>query len=186
MSRLLAAAALCAFFYSSAGWAGHAEIAPAVASGATLPDTLNQEFHVSTAQLGAASTTTLGVVTGLSQALTAGKTYLCEAHLSVSTGSSSAGAKAGLVATNSLSATSISYTALVYSGTTLSANTTATALAATSGGIGATASVTDIFITGAIVVNAAGTINVEGAQNVSSSTGTNFLINSTFSCVRVN
>jgi hypothetical protein len=155
-------------------------------SGFTLTDTINSEFHASTSQLTATSTTTLGVVTGLSQALTAGKTYVCNGHLAVSTGSASFGAKAGLVATASLSATSISYSVNVYSGTTLSTNTTATALAATSGGIGSTSTVTDIYVTGAIVVNVAGTINLEAAQNVSGSTATSFLINSTFSCVRVN
>jgi hypothetical protein len=160
--------------------AGHNE---PVAAGATLADTINQEFHASTAQLSAASTTTLAVVAGLSQALTAGKTYVCRAHLTVSTGSASAGAKAALVATGSLTATSISYTVQVWSGITLSANTTTTTLGTA---VGATAAVTDIYIEGAIVVNAAGTINVQAAQNVSNVTATLFPINSTFQCVRVN
>lgn len=162
--------------------------ATSVASGATLTDTINQEFHASTSELDQTNTTTLAVVTGLSQTLTAGKTYTCHGYLPI-TASATAGAKVGLVATASLSATSISRTIKLYTGTTLSANSTATALDATSGGAGATAAVTDATIEASIVVNAGGTINVEGAQNVATSGASNtakFLINGNFYCVRVN
>ena len=159
-----------------------------VPSGATIADAIQQQYVVSTGELDASNTTTLAVITGLSQTLTAGKSYSCRGHISITT-SSTAGAKLGLVATSSLSATSISRTIRFMTGTTNSANNTSTAFDATSGGAGATAAVTDAWIDVGIVVNVGGVINIEGAQNVQTTGSPNtakFLVNSTFSCVRVN
>lgn len=161
-----------------------------IATGATLTDTINQEFVVSTAELDQSNTATLATITGLSITLTAGKTYSCHGHIALSTGSATAGAKIGLIG-SSLTATSISRTIMLYAGTTLSANSTATSLDSTGGGTGAGAVITDAIIEAAIVVNGGGggTLSVAGAQNTATSGGTNtakFLINSTFRCVRVN
>jgi hypothetical protein len=154
-----------------------------VASGATLTDTINQEFHRASATLTATSNTTLATVTGLTQALTAGKTYVCSGHLSTSSGSSG-GFKLALVATGGLTATSASFTGFAWNAITAVAQTTVTALG--SNIVANTAVVTDVYINGAIVVNVAGTINVQAAQNVSNGTATTVLLNSTFACVRVN
>lgn len=160
--------------------------ATSVASGATLTDTINQEFEVSSAELDATNTVALATVTGLSQNLTAGKTYNCFGHLSTSS-NATAGIKVAVSATASLTATSTSFAAAAWNGTTGVSRTTVTTLGSSL--VAATAITTDVEINGAIVVNAAGTINVQAAQNVATTGSTNtakVLINSTFRCVRVN
>ncbi len=157
--------------------------ATSISSGATLTDPINQDFHVSTATLTATSNTTLAVVTGLSQTLTAGKTYNCQAHLTGTSGASG-GIKAALTASGGLTVTSVSTTGLVFNGATIVAQTTGTVLG--NNVVASTAIYTDAYITGAIVVNVGGTYNVSAAQNASNVTSTTVLLNSTFSCVRVN
>jgi hypothetical protein len=152
------------------------------ASGATVTDQINQEFKVSTATLTKTSDTTLAIVTGLSQNLTAGGNYNCRGHLTGVSGVSG-GIKVALVATSSLSATSTTFTGLGWAGTTPISNTTVTALG--SNITAATAIYSDLYIDGSILVNAGGTINVEAAQNASNITATTVLVGSTFSCVRV-
>jgi hypothetical protein len=153
-------------------------------SGSTLTDTINQEFAVSTAAVSWTSNTTLANVTGLAIALTAGKTYNCYGHLTVTASGASGGIQASLVASGGLTATSASFTAANFNGATTNARTTATALGSAIGG--ATAVSTDVQIDGAIVVNAGGTLNVQAAQNASNITTTTVGQNSTFRCVRVN
>jgi hypothetical protein len=154
-----------------------------LAAGGTLTDTTNQEFEVSSATLTKVNNTTLAVVPGLSQALTGGKTYHCRGHLTGTAGASG-GIKVALVATGGLTATQATFTGFAWNGTTAVANTTATALGSN---IAAnTAVYSDVWIDGSIVVNAAGTINVEAAQNASNGTATTVLQGSTFSCVRTN
>ena len=149
----------------------------------TLTDAINQEFLVSTSTLTKTSDTALATVPGLSQTLTAGKTYNCQGKLTGVSGASG-GIKVALVATASLSATSTTWTGFTWSGTTAVAQTTVTALGSN---IAAnTAVYSDMYINGSIVVNAGGTINVQAAQNVSDGTATTVLQGSTFSCVRVN
>ena len=156
--------------------------APTLAS-PTLADAINQEFEVSTSTLTKTSDAALATVPGLSQNLTAGKTYSCRGHLS-GVANASGGIKVALVATASLSATSTTWTGSTWSGTTAVANTTVTALGSS---IAAnTAVYSDVYIDGSIVVNAGGTINVQAAQNASFGTATTVLQGSTFSCVRVN
>ncbi|HEV8679338.1 MAG TPA: hypothetical protein VGQ90_08180, partial [Stellaceae bacterium] len=151
--------------------------------GGTLTDTTNQEFQVSSATLTKTSDTALAIIPGLSQALTAGKTYHCRGHLTGTSGTSG-GIKVALVATSGLSATQTTFTGYTWNGTTAVANTTVTALGSN---IAAnTAVYSDLYIDGSILVNAGGTINVEGAQNASNSTPTTVLQGSTFSCVRTN
>jgi hypothetical protein len=153
------------------------------ATGGTLTDPIIQEFEVSTATLTKTTDTTLATVTGLSQALTAGKTYNCHGHLTGTAGASG-GITVALVATASLSATQTTWTGFTWNGTTAVSHTTVTALG--SNIAAATAVYSDIDIDGSIVVNAGGTINVQAAQNASNATATTVLQGSTFSCVRVN
>lgn len=149
----------------------------------TLGDTINQSFHVSSATLSKTSDTTLAVVPGLTQTLTAGKTYSCHGHLTGTSGASG-GLKVSLVGTGGLTATQATFTGFTWNGTTVVSNTTASALGANI--VGNTAVYSDVWIDGSIVVNAAGTINVEAAQNTSNTTATTVLQGSTFSCVRTN
>ena len=149
----------------------------------TATDEINQEFEVSTAPISYTSNVTLATVTGLSQALTAGKTYNCHGHLTVTGSLAAGGIRVATVGTGSLTATSSSFVFMNYNGTTLNAVTTETTLGTAAA---TTLAVTDIFIDGAIVVNVGGTINVQAAQSVSSTTPTTVGQNSTFSCVRVN
>lgn len=154
------------------------------ATSTTLTDTINQEFTVSTADVSFTSNTTLATITGLSIALTASKTYSCGGHLTVTASGASGGIKVQLVASGGLTATSASFTAENDNGTTTNARSTVTALGSSVGN--ATAAVTDVYLDGAIVVNAAGTINVQAAQNASDGTTLTVGKNSTFRCVRVN
>jgi hypothetical protein len=149
----------------------------------TLTDEINQEFEVSTAAITFTSNTTLATVTGLSQALTAGKTYNCHGHLTVTAGNATAGIKVAMVGTGSLTATSSSFVFINHNAAVINSVTTETVLGTAAG---TTAAVTDIFMDGAIVVNVAGTINFQAAQNVSNATGTTIGQNSTMNCVRVN
>jgi hypothetical protein len=153
-------------------------------TGVILNDASNREYAVSTSELDS-TTTTPAVITGLSIPLTAGKTYSCLGHVVLTNPNTTAGAKVALVASAGLSATSMSYSVLGYNGTTLNVNPAAATSLGTYEGSGAL--YTDFYITGSIVVNAGGTINVYGEQNAQyTTTATKFLINSNLSCVRVN
>lgn len=155
-------------------------------SNATLPTAENNfgvSAQVSTAQLNKTSDAALAAVTGLTTpALVAGKSYACRGHLTGTAGSAG-GAQVAIVGTG-LTATSVSFTAANYNGATLNALSTATSLGSAIGA--ATAVFTDIWIEGAIVVNAGGTLSVEFAQNAPNGTTSSVYVNSTFACVRVN
>lgn len=155
----------------------------AAATALTLTDAIYQSEKVSTAQLDKTSNTTLATVTGLSVALTAGKTYKIEGWLSTTSGAAG-GLKVALVASGGLTATSCAFKALAFNGTTVVANTTVTALG--SNIVANNAVITDVFIRGSIVVNVAGTINVQAAQNTSDGTTTSVFANSNFSAKRTN
>lgn len=153
------------------------------AKGSNLADQIYDHDLVSTAQLDKTSNTTLATVTGLSAALVAGKTYYIDGWLSTTAGASG-GLKAALVASGGLTATSIRVQAFAFNGTTLVANTTVTALG--SNIVANTAVITDVYIKGSIVVNVAGTINVQAAQNVSNGTTTSVFAGSIFAARRTN
>lgn len=147
-----------------------------------LNDPYITSFKVSTAPL-SKTDTNFATVTGLAVALAAGKTYNCAGHLTVTAAPAAGGIKVTLANADTLTATSASFTAANYNGTTTNARSTTTTLGSAIGA--ATATATDIDISGAIVVNAAGTLAVQAAQNAASGT-TTVGANSTFSCVRVN
>jgi hypothetical protein len=151
-------------------------------AGSNFVDLVHKDIYVSTAQLDKNLNTTIATITGLTTAtLTTGKTYLIRGHLSVSSGASG-GIKVQLTAAGGLTLTSASITMFAYAGTTLSANTTTTAIGAS--GVAVTAAITDVIIEGVIVVNVAGTLSVQMAQNVSNGTTTSVLVNSYFKCER--
>lgn len=138
---------------------------------------------VATSTLTKTSDTALATVSGLTWPMVAGKTYQCHAHLRGTSGASG-GIKVAPIASGGLTATSSAFTGIVWNGTTLVANTGSVALG--SNVAASTAIYTDVFIDGAIVVNAAGTFNVQAAQNASNGTSTTVLSpDSTLYCKRV-
>jgi hypothetical protein len=148
-----------------------------------LKDTIDEGFVVSTSQLDKTSNVSLSTVPGLSIALTAGKTYTCRTWLSVTSGAAG-GFNIGLVGSGGLTATLYRFNTQAWNGSTIAASGTATAL--NSSNINNAAIYTDIFIQGSIVVNAAGTLNVQAAQSASNATTSSVFQGSSFYCKRVN
>ena len=123
---------------------------------------ISNNAKVSTAQVDRTSSTTLTNITGLSVNVIAGATYNFVARV-VGTSTINGGAKFAIGGT--ATATSVSYTGKNYNGTTTNASTTTTTLGNAVGA--STAVFTDALIFGSIVVNAAGTLTVQIAQNAS-------------------
>lgn len=138
---------------------------------------------VSTASTVFTSNATLGAITGLSVPVVAGGTYFCEAYLPI-TANASGGVQVAFAGASSMTATSASYTGSSYNGATLSALSTTTTFGNAVGA--ATAADTFVSLKGVIVVNAAGNLIVEGAQNASNASATTFLANSSIGCIRTN
>ena len=129
------------------------------------------------------SDTTLANVTGLSRNVEAGRTYAFTAVL-YTTSNVAGGVKAAIGGT--ATATSIIYQADVLDGSTQATVGTAraTALAATVGDVTAVTAAR-ITITGTIVVNAAGTLTVQFAQNTSNGSASSVLVNSSFQLIPI-
>lgn len=147
----------------------------------SIGDVPFQSSKLSTAALNKTDTT-FATVTGLSMTLTAGRTYNCRGHLTVTAAPAGGGVKVTLATPDTLTVTSMSMSAANFNGTTTNARSTATALGSAIGA--ATATATDVDIVAGIVVNATGTLAVQAAQNAASGT-TTIGQNSTFSCDRV-
>lgn len=105
--------------------------------------------------------------------LRAGATYRLRGHLAGTAGASG-GIKVAIGGTCTV--TSLYVDGLNYNGTTLNAHGSATALATAFGG--ANAIYTDFYFDGVVVVNAAGTLTVQAAQNTSNGTATTVTTNS--------
>lgn len=133
-----------------------------------LADRVSSDFAVT-------SSTTLTNITGLSHNVEAGKAYAFEAKL-YTTSNIAGGVKASIAGTATA-------TTIVYEGTTFSAGTvTQTRATALATAVGAITAVTAAFveINGTILVNGAGTLTVQFAQNASSASASTVLTNSTF------
>lgn len=155
-----------------------------IPSGSTLTDAINQEYVVSTADLSKTNDAALATITGLSLALTGGKTYNCRGHIHGVSGATG-GVKVALTASGGLTATSLSATAMTLNGAAFVTSGVAT-ITALGTIIGVAAIYSDMYIDMGIVVNVGGTLLVQGAQQASNATTTTFLKNSTFQCIRVN
>lgn len=118
----------------------------------------------------------LANVTGLSVSVSSQRAYTFVAEL-FTTSSSGAGVKAAISGT--ATATSIVYEGLTYSAATIAAQTRGAALAATVGAVTAVTAA-KISINGTIVVNAAGTLTVQFAQNSASANQSSVLVGSSF------
>ena len=123
-----------------------------------------------TAQFDVTSNTTLANITGITRDVEAGRAYSFTATLSTSSGAG--GVKAGIGGT--ATATSIVYDCFTTeAGTTVQSRATALGTACT----GAAATAATITITGSLVVNAAGTLTVQFAQNSSNGAASSVLAN---------
>lgn len=148
----------------------------------TLTNAINSGAKVCTAQVDRTSSTTLTTVTGCSVALLAAGKYIFEAHIT-GTATANGGAKAAIAGDGTLSATSFSCTGTNFNGTTTNATSTTTTLGTAVGA--STAVLTDLYLEGAIVVNAAGTLNLQIAQNASHADTTSAYVNSWLKVTRV-
>ena len=148
----------------------------------TLNNFINGGAKVCTAEVDRVSSTTLTTVTGCSVRLEAGGTYLFRAHIT-GTATANGGAKAAISGDGTLSATSFTCTGNNVNGTTANARTTTTTLGTAVGG--ATAVLTDFYLDGAIVVNVAGVLNLQFAQNASSVDTSSAYVNSYLEVTRV-
>jgi hypothetical protein len=125
--------------------------------------------RVLTSAFSQASSTALNNVSGFSVNLVAGGVYSVYGWLHGSA-AASGGLKAALAAVSGLTLTSMTLTCWGYNATTINGVNTVTALG--SDFVNSAAAYTDIFFQGRITVNAAGTIQLQAAQNTSSATAT--------------
>lgn len=169
-----------AFNYRVAGSTVLSWTAAGIINAGTIGDIKDQNYVVSSATLDR-TTTAFALIPGLTMTLTAGKAYNCYGHLTVTAAPAGGGIKVTLATPDTLTVTSMSMTAANFNGTTTNARSTATSLGTAIGG--ATATSTDVHIDAGIVVNAAGTLQVQAAQNAASGT-TTVGTNSTFNCKR--
>lgn len=119
--------------------------------------------------------TTLANVTGLTRNVEAGRAYAFEAVL-FTTSDVAGGVKAAISGTATA-------TSIIYEGLTINAGLITQSRTTTLGNtVGAVTAVTaaTIIIKGTIVVNAAGTLTVQFAQNASNGAASSVLVNSTF------
>lgn len=149
-------------------------------SNKTLVDFINKDSVASTATTTSTNTTTLATITGLTVNLTAGATYVVNASIPVST-NATAGAKVALTGTASLTASSVNYTGTLFTASAVAlAQETALGSAA-----GSTANVILAQLAGVIIVATAGTLALQGAQNVATTGVTSFLPQAFLSVSRV-
>jgi hypothetical protein len=120
---------------------------------------------VATGSFSLASSTTLTNVVGLAANVTAGGVYQIDIYMAVTNNSTGGiNLKIGGTAT----ATQVLADTQVFNTTTLSAENNITALSSSL--VNAAVAATLVFITGSITVNAAGTLQIQAAQNTSNAT----------------
>lgn len=138
-------------------------------TGVTLTDPIEKAAHE-----GAFSVTTntvLASITGFSQALTAAGAYSCHGHMHFTTASTTSnGVKLALATSDTLTVTTLNFTAIGFNGAAFATSGTGTATALASTAINSLNAFTDIILEGQIVVNAAGTLQLQIAENTSSGT----------------
>lgn len=148
-----------------------------------LGDLINPTAKASTSTLTKTSDVILANVPGISIPLLAGKTYNCRGTMA-GTAAAAGGIRLRLNSEDTLTATSARFRAMMYDGTTLVANTAVTNI--TSDVMSNAAAYTNIEVDGSIVVNAAGHLRAQMAQNTSNATPTTIVQGSHLDCVRIN
>ncbi len=129
-----------------------------------------------------ASNATLANLVGLALPVVAGGTYRVRGMLQ-GTAAASGGLKATLAAASGLTLTSVNVTGFNYNGSTLNAVTTVTAIPADFSN--SAAAYTNLVFDGSFVVNAAGTLQLQAAQNTSNATATTVALGSYVELLRI-
>lgn len=127
-----------------------------------------------------ATGTTLTNITGMTVSLLAGKTYLVHGELYTSSGASG-GVKIALANNDTLTVTSFALGATPIGTGVGGTNTTSLGT-----GIGATSALNNVPFDATVVVNVAGTLVVQGAQNATNAVQTKFLVNSYIEATQIN
>lgn len=140
------------------------------------------QAKVVTAQTDVTSSTTLTDITGLSVPLLAGATYAIRCYLPV-TATATPGAKFALASDGTLTATSFSCAGTLYNATTPAASSVTTTLGAAVASVAGAG--TYAVLDATIVVNAAGSIRAQIAQNTSNGTATSALVNGNMIVTRI-
>lgn len=135
---------------------------------------------VTVASFDATSNTTYANVTSLSLALSAAKTYVCRAVLSLTSGASG-GVKVRLKDSGGLTVTGVWQDARGYNGNTVQGAGSSTSFSADL--LNTAAVYTDAVIEWTIIVNAAGTLSLQMAQQTSNGTTSSVLPLSSMRCV---
>ena len=153
-------------------------------NGTTMTGSISNAVKRCTTQTDATSNTTLADITGLTGiSLVAGATYAYEIRLSGTAGASGGWKVAFNYTTatlTSLQSQSVAFSAAaVVTGTQVTTTTTQTSL------IASTAAHLAGIIYGTLVVNAAGTLAVQFAQNASNATASSIYVGSTASFTRI-
>ena len=148
----------------------------------TLTDVINSGCKRSSAQLDATSNITLAAITGLSVSLAAGATYRVYAHLPCTSGASG-GVKVSFDTSDTLTLTSSDQTAYILN--TGVSNVMVHSTAGLTTGLGATQVAMAVELEATLVVNAAGTLIVKGAQNASNGTTSSFYVGGTITVIRI-
>lgn len=151
-------------------------------AGATVTAEVDSLAARSTAQVDRATSTTLTDITGLSVDLEAGGVYAVRAYIP-GVATANGGAKFALAGDSTLTATSFSATCSNMNGSTANAAATTTTLGNAIGA--ATAVFSHATIDGVIVVNAAGKLKAQIAQNASHADTTSAYVNGYLVATRI-
>lgn len=156
----------------------------------TLRDQVNANFtelygesqaSIVTAALTKNANVTLGTITGLSATLEAGETYVVKLALPCTAGASG-GIKVALATSDTLTLTSSNIGAKVMTASALAVASTTSGLDTA---VGATSAAVLVEVNAVLVVNAAGTLIVQAAQNASNGTDTVVLVNGSMTVTKV-
>lgn len=136
---------------------------------------------INTSAFSKTSDTTLANITGLTRNVEAGRTYAFRAEIDT-TANVAGGVKFAVSGT--ATATSINYSGVLFDGTAIVANDRATALDTTVCAA-TTSTVGTCVIKGTIVVNAAGTLTIQFAQNTSNGGASTVLVNQSLQLIPI-
>lgn len=139
----------------------------------TITGAINTGTVRSSTQLDKATNVSPASIVGLTTTLVASGVYKIKAHLPVTSGASG-GVKVQFATTDTLTLTSSNITAFFYNTAVSPVVVTTTSGLATA--LGATQIVISVVIEATMVVNAAGTLVIQGAQNASDGTTTSFYV----------
>jgi hypothetical protein len=135
----------------------------------TLSGQIDQEAHEGSFSV--TTSTTLANITGLSQTLAASGVYSCGGHIHFTTApTASNGFKVALATIDTLTVTTLNFTSIALNGAAFVTGGTVTQTTLGTATLALSLAATDIIFEGEIVANAAGTLQMQIAENLSSGT----------------